>query len=251
MRPLIPRIQPGDILKGTRNLRNYLQTAATLNYLNDISHGLVPTMKAKKGIYRPDKDEKFLVTVNAWGMFGACALNSDITLLFCNPKVPSRSPRARKDFVPMCVGPIRMDPTIFSKWFIKTSAKKTDLHQWSSYAYHMWVSLHLNMNSLGGDGGLVLRTPDGPTGPFTLHNHNVGAYSRKTLSTLVLQGVTRGITRPTAQSGRNMPGDGCGPQLKDTLQMREEIDRLCTNPRISQKLKAEAGFMHVPLFINK
>ncbi len=248
MRPLIPRVRVGDILKGTRNLRNYLQVASTLNYVTRLNEKATSRKKIKEGIFRPTKEERFLVTVNSWGMFGVCSLDSDVVLLFSNPEQPS-SPSNQSKAYPLISGSKRMDPTIFSKWFIRTTTRKINLREWSDYAYHMRSTLHLNLCSVGRDNGPTFHAQPGASGPFDMSKLIYGMKTRNQSISLLQHWVTRGITRPSAyksQGSRRRSSAGFGPLLEETAQMRQEIESLCSNPRIAQRLKAEVGrYIHV------
>ena len=247
MRPLIPRARPGDILKGTRNLRGYLQAASTLNYLNEISHGEM-RREAKSRIFRPCKNERFLVTVNAWGMFGICSLDTDVVLLFANPPDPIRT---GKNYLSRLQGSARMDPTIFSKWFIRTTVKMTALQDWPNHAHYMWMGLHLNLTNVRHDSAPTWHYQKGPTGPFYMKNQIPTSYPRDQLYRVLHQWVPRGATRPSAPTGRNTPSVGFGPRLEETLEMRREIEQLCSNPRIAQRLKAEANYVYQAFIQNQ
>ncbi len=249
MRPLIPRVRVGDILKGTRNLRNYLQTASTLNYVTSLIEK--SRKKAKESIFYPTKEERFLVTVNSWGMFGICSLDSNVVLLFSNPAGPAKSSTQNKNHSPSLIafGNKRMDPTIFSKWFIRTTEKRTDLREWSDYAYHMRVTLHLNLCSIGRDHGPTFHAQPGASGPFCMSQQDYGMKTRQKSTLLLQHWIVRGITRPSSHKSRaqlrSVP-TGFGPLLEETAQMRQEIESLCSNPRIAQKLKAEmVGHTHI------
>lgn len=235
-RSLIPRVQVGDILKGTRNLRGYLQTAATLNFLTAYSRDLskAQLQKAKKTLYKPSKNERFLVTVNSTRTFGVHSLDSDILLLFVNP---IEQPAQHNRF-PLTPSSMRqtMSPTIFSKWFVRTPRKKTDTRKWPSYAFFMWVALHLNLHAIPRDSAPKVRVPDGPQGPFGYYKQYMGQWSREELITVFQQWVATGLTRKPDVG--NLGYGSMGPLLKDTQLMREEIDRLCNNPRTMNLVKA-------------
>jgi len=245
LRPLIPRVRVGDVLKGTKNLRNYLQTASTLNYLNNISQGMSPNKRNKKTmIYRASKDERFLVTVNAWGTFGAYSLDTDVILLFSNPSAVS-SGRGKNYLPPRLMhGNARMDPTIFSQWFIRTPYKQTNLMTWDDHAYYMWVSLHLNMQNIRHDNAPKYHWQNGSTGPFNARGGGYGMPSRQNLQALLPEWIVRGVTRRTASTGKNQGYGGCGPRLEEAIGMREEIRQLCSNPRVAEHMKSEQNYVY-------
>ena len=240
MRPLIPRVRPGDILKGTRNLRNYLQVASTLTYLNDLSNGARPSKKDKaKDIYRPSKNERFLVTVNAWGVFGTYSLDTEVVLLFSNPLLPHHT------------GSERMNPTIFSKWFIRTPYKRTALVEWPYYAYYMRVALHLNMGNARSDNAPNYHFHTGVAGPFTMRDVSYAHHSRGSLNEFLRMWATRGATRATATHGRNCPSGGFGPRLEETADLHEQVRTLCSNPRIAERIKKEQSYAYQAIKIEQ
>lgn len=268
MRPLIPRVRPGDILKGTRNLRNWLQTASVLNYLTHIRHGEYGgSEEAKKKLYTPSKDDEFIVTVNAWGMFGAYSRNKDVILLFrnCQPqKSPSSSPTASKKPIIStelgCTGVrhnparkhkwegdsgVRMNPTLFSQWFIRTNGKCLELDTWPRYAIHMWSSLHLNLcvipSSIGNQ-SFGFHTYNGPAGPFEMHDN--GSHSELLpLTQAFAHWYPRGITRMGGKYSFALtrPSGIVGPHLAEIPTMRWEIQELCSNPRVRARIKKDKG----------
>ena len=236
MRPVIPRTRPGDILKGTRNLRGYLQTVVTLSHLRDLDYmlkcGVRPRNKKSRNVpgkgYRPSKDERFLVVVNAWDRFGVYSLNSDVILLFSNPLTrPSR------------LALTRMDPTIFSKWFIRTPEKITALNKWPDPAHYMWVSLHLNTSGIPHDTDTQFHCSEGFVGPFSMNpaKNTDQLPNRGYLRKVVRQWMVRGSTRTTFPSHSRLPVEGFGPILKDIESMKKEIRALCTNPKMAQLLR--------------
>ena len=249
MRPLIPRVRVGDVLKGTKNLRNYLQTAATLDHISS----LVPGLTGRKARpchsrgYHPSKEDEFLVTVNARNIFGVWSNNNDVVLLFVNPH--KDKPRKRKPTVfgleplpsrgrPSTVYlPNRMDPTIFSKWFIHTPKKYVDLTTWPSAPYYMWMSLHLNMSSAPGKRQPLFCFPPGPSAPFSLYTNGRG-WDRDQSIQLIREQVVQGVTRSSHPSN-HLPTEGFGPRLEETDNMRQKIAELCSNPRIEQQYTKE------------
>ena len=68
MRPVIPKVRVGDILLGTKNLRNWLQTASLLNYVNQLGNQHYAN-STKGSLYLPSKKDRFVVAVNAWETF--------------------------------------------------------------------------------------------------------------------------------------------------------------------------------------
>lgn len=240
MRPLIPRVRVGDVLKGTRNLRYYLQTASTLKYLQEVKHGH-SMGRLRSQIYRPSKNDKFLVTVNAWDLFGVHSLDTELVLLFGNPAIrtknSTRSLGSPSYIQPKVLG-LRMDTTIFSQWFIRTHAKMIDLRDWKDSAYYMRSALHLNLANIRHDSVPSYHFQHGQSGVFDGHMNGEG-WQRDVLLSMSREWAARGATRVGAPTGKNTPGGGFGPRLEEIDEMKREIFQLCTNPRIAQRLKAE------------
>jgi hypothetical protein len=242
VRPLIPRVRVGDVLKGTRNLRYYLQTASTLKYLQEIKHGAGAARARRQNIYRPAKNDKFLVTVNAWGLFGVYNLDTEVILLFGNPTIrpknSTRSTLGRLSSIQPKMPDMRMNPTIFSQWFIRTHIKMVDLRDWKDPAYYMRSVLHLNLANIRSDNVPSYYFQHGQSGIFDGYMNGEG-WQRDNLLHLSKAWAARGATRVGAPTGKNTPGGGFGPRLEEIGGMKREIFQLCTNPRIAQCLKAE------------
>jgi len=239
VRPLIPRVRVGDVLLGTRNLRHYLQTAATLNYLQEVSQDLSYRNRAKANLYRPSKEDEFLVTVNAWDTFGVYNVSKEVMLLFHNPSKDLSTPAGFIRKKPTGKSfPRRMDTTIFSKWFIRTNMKYTDLSGWPATPYYMWAALHMNLNSIRSDSVPNFHCDGSPHGPFHMGSQQRN-WKRGQLMTLLRDWVPTGITRSGAPTPRQLPNQGFGPRLEDIEGMRRDIESLCSNPRLAQRLKSE------------
>ena len=242
MRPLIPRVRVGDVLKGTRNLRYYLQTASTVKYLQEIKHGAGRARARRQNIYRPSKNDRFLVTVNAWGLFGVYSLDTELVLLFGNPTIrpknSTRSPLGRPSPIQPKMPAMRMDPTIFSQWFIRTRTKMIALQDWKDSAYYMRSALHLNLSNIRNDNIPSYYFNHDYSGVFDGHMNGEG-WQRDVLLAMSKEWSTRGATREGASYGKNAPSGGFGPRLEEIEGMKREIFQLCTNPRIAQRLKAE------------
>ena len=228
-------MQVGDILQGTRNLRRYLQTCSALCFLNTYPHDTSKTQlqKAKKEMYKPSKNERFLVAANSARSFGVQSLDSDVLLLFVN-SIKTPAPYSHPILPPLDT----MSPTIFSKWFVKTPQKITDTRKWPDYAFFMWMSLHLNMHTIPRDSAPKVRVPDGPQGPFGYYKQYMGKWDRPELIDVFQRWVATGITRKGDLQPGNLGFGNMGPLLEETQVMREEIKRMCANPRILQLVKS-------------
>lgn len=235
MRPVIPRVRVGDILKGTRNLRHYLQTAATLNYITDLAHGMMGRKKDKQHLYTPSKDESFLVVVNAWGTFCAISTTTGVGLLF-------RNPAANQPIRPIAMRGrslgLYMDPTIFSQWFIRTAEKQPDVRKWPDHAFYIWASIQLNLTNVMDSSALTVHVQGGSLGPFQL-DANGKNVKRDHVTTLIQQWSVRGNTRLSAPERGRLPNGGYGPRLVEIEEMKSTIKDLCRNPRVAQRLRSE------------
>lgn len=248
MRPVIPRVHVGDILRGTRNLRNYIQTASALRYLRDIQHGRRREEKARKHIRRPCKNDKFLVTVNAWDMFGVYSLDTEVTLLFGNRPKLQQPVDIEQKRPALTSSKMYMNPTIFSQWFIRTPARMIDLRNWEHAAFYMWTSLHLNLSSIR-TGDAVPRFFYCDEGPDIFEpNPSTHVWEGRHLVGSIEKWIPRGITRPRAANRggyKCMPLGSFGPQLEEIQPMKREINaRLSSNPRVALEFEAEACANH-------
>jgi hypothetical protein len=233
LRPLIPRVRIGDILLGTRNLRRYLQTAATLSYVKEVGAG-VSAGRARAVLYRPSKEDQFLVTVNAWEVFGAHGLNCPVTLLFANPTTGGPAGRS------VAGNSSRMNPTLFSKWFIRTPRRMVDLADWPAWACYMKMSLHLNLGNSRDPNAPAFNYGSGCRSPFTTQRGKP-PWTKNQLIAALEEWAPRGITRlaPARGGGKTMHRGGCGPLFDEIPAMQDEIRERCSNPRIARHLKAE------------
>jgi len=134
VQPVVPKIRVGDVLLGTKNLRNWLQTKSLLAYTQKLQVGMHVDNSA---LYVPHKKNRFVVSVNAWNTFAACDFENRIVLFFCNPTHPD----TRKELEP------RMTPGQFATWFIHTRERRPNLRIWPEWAYHLWASYQMNLTS--------------------------------------------------------------------------------------------------------
>lgn len=250
MRPLIPRVRTGDVLKGTRNLRNYLQTAATLNYIHAYQHALALHSGPVRGraltyagsSCQPTKEDRWLVVVNAEGVFGTYCLDYEAVLLFVNPisnrdtRKPGKTGRKSRNLAKP-PSPDRMNPTIFSQWFIRTPKRMTNLRYWPNLAYFMWALLQLNLGSIRGYPNIG-RIPDGSIGLFSAAQMELDWQQDKIMSKARVW-IPRGVTRPNADWQRRLPEQGSGPCLEEIPRMQAQIQAAASNPRFIQHLKSK------------
>ncbi len=238
MRPLIPRVQVGSILYGTKNLRNWLRKASLLTCLEDIRRGLKPD-RAKKLIFAPQKNDEYIVAVNAWGRFAVWSPRRDIVLLFINPEPDSRATRRNASVEDPDK---RMDPSIFPSWFINTNGRRVDLRQWPNYAYHLWASLHMNaISGLTSKARLIpnFDADSSTLAPFQYHEQN-SQWDRYDTQLRLLEGLKRGMTRRKWAGRRGQPSVSNlgrrGITLSDLDRLDERIRQLASDPRFCKKI---------------
>lgn len=236
MRPVIPKVRVGDILLGTKNLRNWLQTASLVNYLSTLASHRNP----KKGsLHVPTKKDRYVVAVNAWDTFAVWGIERDVVILFCNPVevsaleggIPYPSPRGRRK------GPAEavMSPGLFAQWFIRTRGKRPDLlNTWPDYAYYLWASLQMNAISSPRNSINYLLPP--PTeSPFTAHLHN--EHGKGLIRERVEQAIRDGLPRHKQRRRSPSGGRAHGPSLQDIPRWKEKIRGIAANPRVIKKLR--------------
>jgi len=239
VRPVIPKVQVGDILLGTKNLRNWLQTASLLSYVNLLANQHYANSK-KGSLYLPSKTDRFVVAVNAWESFAVWGLDQDAIVLFCNAKNESH-PKYKHG--PSNRDAEAMSPALFSQWFVRTRGRRPDLLKtWPDHAYYLWASLQMNVIS-SPDHALNYMVPPGIDTPFTTHLHN--DTPKHKIRELVQQGIQRGLIRGKQRRRPPVGGRAYGPSLQDIPRWREEIRGVTANPRIVKKLK-EKTTIEVP-----
>ncbi len=236
MRPVVPRVRVGEVLLGTKNLRNWLHTSALRVYVRRLKGR--PTESLENGLPPLAKTDKFVVAVNAWETFGVWNRENEIVLLFVNP------PRGRGGFGPVESGAPRMSPDLFARWFIRTKGRQPDLEAWPNYAYHLWAALQMNVYSGGPHRQINYAAMLGVEAPFTLARRNDGnnrAFIREKLEQSIPFGVTRQKTRKRHPSNEV----AYGPDLRDLPTMRQEIRNITKNPHMAAKLVNYPEFMLV------
>lgn len=239
MRPVIPKVRVGEVLHGTRNLRNWLRTSSMLEYFKKLSVRHMKPSFAKEVIYTPSRGDEFIVCANARGSFCVWSPNRDVVLLFLNPL-----PKYQQSygFQPA------MDPSIFAKWFVRTNSRRPDLNSWPNYAYQLWAALHVGGIDLA-DGHLRFQFQFETSLPFAIHQH-LGGLDRATLKHLSYQAIREGIFR--GEQIRNHPSSGraFGPSLEHIPDMRAKIQNLCADGRLLQKAKGQKGFEYEAFVAN-
>ncbi len=234
MRPVIPKVRVGDILLGTKNLRNWLQTRSLLSYVNQLSSNHHQDPK-KVSLYLPTKQDRFVVAVNAWETFAVWGLDREAVILFCNPSeepraVATRRKPRRKDTVQA------MSPALFAQWFIRTPGKRPDLiNTWPDHAYHLWAALQMNVISHP-EHPLGYSVPPGHEASFTIPYHG-REMDKVNMREIVRQTIRSGLILREERDRWPAGGRTYGPHLKDISRWQEQIQKVTSNPRIRKSLK--------------
>ncbi len=245
MRPLIPKVQVGSILYGTKNLRNWLRKSSLLTCLEHMHQGY-QAAQAKKFIFTPQKDDEYIVAVNAWGRFAVWSPKSKVVLVFINRDSREQG-RPRKELPPALAvfdktidkatgnPDTRMDPSIFPSWFINTNKRHIDLRGWPGYAYHLWASLH--MNAISSNSGQIRLVPNfshgtSSFGAFQYHESN--EWEKYDTQVKLVECLKRGVTRRKYGVGGGRAGGithKMGILLSDLDALDKKIKKIVDNPR--------------------
>ncbi len=226
MRPIVPKIRVGDVLFGTKNLRNWLQTSSLLSYVQ----ALAGRSSREGKLYIPTKKDRFVVAVNAWETFAVWGLDSDVIILFCNPGPRRHTYQDKQEPA--------MTPALFAQWFIRTRGRCPDLRSWPNHAYYLWGSLHMNAVSVPGK-RLGYTIPSGLDSVFNYHEYN--DHPKEVVRERVVDTIGYGLTRRKAKRSPFAGDRRVGPTLNDILAMRRQISDFTANPRVVKKLKEEIG----------
>lgn len=261
MLPVIPKVRAGDVLRGTKNLRNWLQLASVHTYLNSLLGEYTGARKSRNFIYTPTKNERFVVAVNNLGRFGVWVEGQEIFLLFNNPTLPRdrRITPPSSGAAPPIGWPVarwtkedqgnvykaRMSPALFARWFISTSEKMPDLEKWPFFAQRAWIALHQDCLSNAPSSSVSYAMGLDYSSPFQIveslrssaQKIDLAAY-RKSLETAL-----RRRSSPAEASGRTGRGRcidcAMGPCLEDLPKLRRSITEMVGNPRFKRKLDSQ------------
>lgn len=225
MRPLVAKVKVGDVLHGTRNLRNYLRTASILSRVENVAHGVMG--HCLSSVYTPSKNDEFVVAVNAWGMFGVWCPRDNLVLLWSNPT---------KRQVERHGMPGRMSPADFATWFVRTSERKPNLTTWPKFAYNMWAYLHMNAIQARNVGYVY---GNNRMEPFTAHRSFEQWSERNDTQSFVRAAIKRGMTRFKLGGAVSISsgGNGCGPSMSDLETMERSLRDHLSNPRLRRKVE--------------
>ncbi len=233
MKPVISKIRVGDVLLGTKNLRNYLRTCSMLRYFRVLDRKYGPKKDPRSLLYTPSKQDQFIVSVNNHGRFAVWSPNKNVVLLFVNRTADGLNNRRTV-----------MDASIFAQWFVRTQDRSPAVKTWPTHAYYLWASIHMNAwrnpkIQLRMQSGHAERTEDGP---FEFADGlGVDEYDRQKISHAVRESIQRGIFRNFPNNKKQIPqlfsGGGFGPRLQDLPRMRSELENIMRNPRLVSKAK--------------
>lgn len=234
MKPVVPKIRVGDVLHGTKNLRNYLRTCSLLQYLRELA-GVDPFVgkaEASEIIYTPRKNDQFVVGANANGRFLVWEPNKQIVLFFYNGHRTAGDPEPPKS----------MDAQTFAKWFTRTEARYPDVTLWPTWAYYLWAAIQLNacrnqeislpFHYRPGSGSAPFLAP------FIIRHCLPNGINSATIKHAVHESIRQGTFRNEGRArARIFKGLHHGPTLEDVRVMRDEIRRLASDPRVLSRTK--------------
>ncbi len=239
MKPVVQKIRVGDVLLGTKNLRNYLRTCSMLRYFRVLDRRYGPKGDPKSLLYTPSKQDQFIVSVNNHGRVAVWVPNKNVVLLFVN-----RSQDAVGRY--STGSDVTMDSNIFAQWFVRTQGRKPAVKTWPIHAHYLWASIHMNgwrnpKAQLRMHSGHVEHTEDGP---FEFADGlGVDECDRQTISHAVRESVKRGIFRNFPNSKKQIPqlfsDGGFGPRLQDLPNLRLTLENMMRNPRLVSKAKQD------------
>jgi len=236
LKPVIQRVRVGDVLRGTRNLRNYLRVCSHLRCVKAMSVNYPPS-EAKSFLYTPSKLDEFIVAANTHERFAVWSRNKNVCLVFVKGAGGSSHST-------------QMSPEIFARWFIRTENRRPDISSWPNYAYCLWATLQMNtwrnphtpISFYGGTGSRENR-------PFAADTAISSVTVREAVTESVHQGVFRNLTRTknnkTPQPKYFTSMGAPGPDLKDIPILRKELEIFYRDPRIVSKAKT-AGLVFEP-----
>lgn len=236
MKPVVPKIRVGDVLHGTKNLRNYLRTCSLLRYLRHLSEvgRYGGKAEASEMLYTPRKDDQFVVASNTDGRFLVWSPNKQVILFFYNGH------RALGNLEP----PKRMDAQIFAKWFTRTEMRWPDVTSWPIWAYYFWASIQLNA-CRNRETSLPFHYHPGPGNnsffaPFDIHRNVPNNIDPATIKHAVHESIRQGTFRNEGKAQTHFfSGHTHGPRLEDVRAMRDEIRHLTRDPRMLSRAKEQ------------
>ncbi|MBD3261298.1 MAG: hypothetical protein GF334_06370 [Candidatus Altiarchaeales archaeon] len=248
MKPVVPKVRVGDILRGTKNLRNYLRLCSLAHYLRTVTEEGIPRRhreEASRELYSPRKDDEFLVVGNNFDRFCVWESRGEIMLLFQNGRPGGLSAKqlAAAGAAAAAAAPagaenkeIAMSGSHFAKWFSRTGRMFPDLNQWDKKAFYMWGAIQMNA-SRNRTVALPVYLHDGVdaigriVSPLRLAKSIID-FDKATIRKAIKESLQTGRFRGHPVSFRRL-----GPSLEDIPKLEEEVAKLARNPRATQHLK--------------
>lgn len=215
MLPVVPKVKVGDVLFGTRHLREWIHTASHYYLIRAIYQDApAPSFK----IASPPRDCPFIVGANSGRHFFAWSPFENLALIFANHTDK---------------GGERMRPNLFSHWFIRTQDKRPKLSDWPDWAFGMWANLQMGL-CLHKDFRVAL--PSVASLPFVLHQLVKKPYPRRNAESAILGIAAQGLFRRRTHFPVVWPA-GLGPLPNDAEIFRRELVTLSKSPLVSAFLK--------------
>ena len=222
MNAVVPKIRVGDVLLGTKNLRNYIRTCSQLRYLNHLSRKRKGLHNIKTPLYTPNKQDKFIVAVNNNTRFAVWSSNQNVILFFGN------SPSSPEEFKPV------MDREIFAQWFLKTPGRNPNVSDWPIQAHFLWASIHKNA-VMNPNKRLIFKHP-----PLNLEDKPFIISSsiryKEDYRKVIQQGVREAIHFGNFKK-KFKYSNACGPKLDDLPKLREGLKYRMEDTRIATEAK--------------
>lgn len=206
MNPLLPGIRVGDVLHGTRIFRRWWRAAVEGHAHRNVDEERRPKFLTQFALRR---DDEFVVIVNAGAIFSVCNFRTTVMLPFINPTDKN-------------VDYQRINPALFSTWFVRTNKRCIDRKLWPSKACLAWYYAQLAgpgtcpesiflLNLYSGRSGSPLHWR--PSQVFIFAERNLRSEEYNVLTRECLQGTVRtGLSRLPTQKNNSVTGGG-GPHF--------------------------------------
>lgn len=233
MKPVVPKVRVGDVLCGTRNLRNYLRTCSLARYLTAVGSGMVRKEQLGRLIHAPSRNDAFVVAANAHGRFCVWSPQGDIVLIFLNTDRDAPNHPRFAD---------TMNKKLFAQWFTRTPARWPETRKWPLYAQFLRAGLHFN--AIRNQGFHIHFSPPGRASaawdlPFDFAQRNVSnRLDQATIQQAIQEAILTGVFRNAGPRSWWAP-TSAGPTLEALRDFREEVHRLSRHPRIASKLNKD------------
>lgn len=209
MLPVVPKVRVGDVLFGTRHLRQWIHASSQNSYIESIYQG-VPDLGRK--IISPSKDCQFIVAANSGRHFLTWSPFENLAILFVNSGKGSE----------------RMRPDLFAHWFIRTPGRHAQLAAWPEWAFGMWAFLQMGL-CMHKD--FRMHLPQTAQLPFDLHRMVTKPYPRVQALAAILNVAAQGLLR-----GRSNPPTvwpySYGPRPEDAAMFQRNTEDMSRHPRV-------------------